>query len=160
METYNRDRHLHGVEEYQEQINQTTGRDFSVGLIVGLLVGTVGGLLLAPKSGDALRDDISDQTQKLSKSSSNDSGGEDKGLKEKVQDKTDELRGKVEEKKDDMAAKKSEKEEQKRVKSLDESAVKAQKDAIHEEVNEPHRENANSVDMSKFAESSEADKKS
>ena len=31
METYNRDRHLHGVEEYEEQVNQTTGRDFSIG---------------------------------------------------------------------------------------------------------------------------------
>ena len=37
METYNRDRHLHGVEEYEEQINTTTGRDFSIGLVIGLM---------------------------------------------------------------------------------------------------------------------------
>lgn len=158
METYNRDRHLHGVEEYEEQINQTTGRDFSIGLAVGLLVGMVGGLLLAPKSGDALRDDISEQTQKLSKNKESGSG-EGADFKEKVQDKTNQLRDKMEDKKDDMSAKKSEMDEKKRVRSLDESAVKAQKDAIQEEVNEPHTDDPRTVDMSKYAEKLDEDKK-
>ena len=158
METYNRDRHLHGVEEYEEQINQTTGRDFSIGLAVGLLVGTIGGLLLAPKSGDALRDDISEQTQKFSKTKESGSG-EGADFKEKVQDKTNQLRDKMEDKKGDISAKKSEMDEKKRVKSLDESAVKAQKDAIQEEVNEPQTDDPRTVDMSKYAEKLDDEKK-
>ena len=58
METYNRDRHVKGVESYDAQIETSTGRDFTVGLALGLFVGVVGGLFIAPKSGDALRDDI------------------------------------------------------------------------------------------------------
>ncbi|WP_434120636.1 YtxH domain-containing protein [Salinicoccus roseus] len=158
METYNRDRHLHGVEEYEEQVNQTTGRDFSIGLAIGLLVGTVAGLLLAPKSGDALRDDITEQTRKLSKNKDGGSG-EGGNFKEKVQEKTDQLRDKMEDKKGDISAKKGEMDEKKRVKSLDESAVKAQKDAIQEEVKEPQTDDPRTVDMSKYAEKLDDDKK-
>lgn len=153
METYNRDRHLHGVEEYEEQIHQSTGRDFSIGLVIGLLVGTVGGLLLAPKSGDALRDDITGQANKLSKNLANDDP--DSSLKERAEKKTNELRGKIKDKKDDAIVKKSELEEKNRVKSIDESAMKAQKEAIHEEVNEEHTKDVRTVDMSKYEEKNE-----
>ena len=35
METYNRDRHVKGVESYDAQIETSTGRDFTVGLALG-----------------------------------------------------------------------------------------------------------------------------
>ena len=56
METYNRDRHVKGVERYDSK-SKLDGRDFTFGLAFGLLVGVVG-LFIAPKSGDSLRDDI------------------------------------------------------------------------------------------------------
>lgn len=153
METYNRDRHLHGVEEYEEQVHQSTGRDFSIGLLIGLVVGTVGGLLLAPKSGDALRDDITDQANKLSKNLSSDET--DSSMKEKAEKKTNLLRDKLKGKKDEAVVKKSEMDEKNRVKAIDDSAMAAQKEAIQEEVNEEHTRDVRTVDMSKYEEKNE-----
>jgi hypothetical protein len=65
----------------------------------------------------------------------------------------------MEDKKGDISAKKGEMDEKKRVKSLDESAVKAQKDAIQEEVKEPQTDDPRTVDMSKYAEKLDDDKK-
>lgn len=153
METYNRDRHLHGVEEYEQQVHQSTGRDFSIGLILGLAVGTIGGLLLAPKSGDALRDDITVQANKLSRNLGTDEP--DSSLKEKAEQKTNELRDKLKDKKDEAVVKKSEMDEKNRVKSIDESDMKAQKEAIQEEVSEDYTKDARTVDMSKYEEKNE-----
>lgn len=153
METYNRDRHLHGVEEYEQQVHQSTGRDFSIGLILGLAVGTIGGLLLAPKSGDALRDDITGQANKLSRNLGTDES--DSSLKEKAEQKTDELRDKLKDKKDEAVVKKSEMDEKNRVKSIDESDMRAQKEAIQEEVSEDYTKDARTVDMSKYEEKNE-----
>ncbi len=160
METYNRDRHLHGVEEYEEQIHTTTGRDFSIGLAIGLIVGTIGGLFLAPKSGDALRDDISDKTNKLSEtfnSKQDDSSGDD-SLKAKAEQKTEELRSKLESKKDDMIVKKSENEEKKRIENIDEEQIQAQRRAIQDDVADEGTHDPRTVDMSKYAEHPDEEK--
>lgn len=154
METYNRDRHLHGVEEYEQQIHSTTGRDFTIGLVLGLAAGTIGGLLLAPKSGDALRDDISDTTNKFTQTfNSKENGGFDsESLKAKAEQKTEELRSKIEAKKDEAVTKKSELEEKQRIKNMDEEQVQAQKRAIQDDVADEGADDPRMVDMSKYAE--------
>src|SRR5699024_6790322 len=154
METYNRDRHLHGVEEYEQQIHSTTGRDFTIGLVLGLAAGTIAGLLLAPKSGDALRDDISDTTNKFTQTfNSKENGGFDsESLKAKAEQKTEELRSKIEAKKDEAVTKKSELEEKQRSKNMDEEQVQAQKRAIQDDVADEGADDPRTVDMSKYAE--------
>lgn len=149
METYNRDRHIHGVEEYEEQRNSSTGRDFSIGLVLGLLAGTVGGLLLAPKSGDDLRDEIQGQADKLTKNISGE--GDEPSFKAQAEQKTAELRDKI-------SQKKSEYEEKERIKDIDEDEMKAQQRAIKDDVQDSGADDARSVDMSKYDESSEEDK--
>ena len=160
METYNRDRHLHGVEEYEQQIHSTTGRDFTIGLAIGLAVGTIGGLFLAPKSGDALRDDISDTTDKFTQTfNSKENGGSDNGsLKAKAEQKTEELRSKIEAKKDEAIAKKSEMEEKRRIKNMDEEQIQAQKRAIQDDVADEGAQDPRTVDMSKYAEEDKGNK--
>lgn len=160
METYNRDRHLHGVEEYEQQIHTTTGRDFSIGLVIGLIVGTVGGLFLAPKSGDALRDDISDTTNKFTdtfNSKQDDSSGKE-SLKAKAEQKTEELRSKLEDKKDEMVVKKSEYDEKQRIKDTDEKQIQAQKRAIQDDVADEGSQDPRTVDMSKYSEHPDEEK--
>ncbi len=154
METYNRDRHLHGVEEYEQQIHSTTGRDFTIGLVLGLAAGTIAGLLFAPKSGDALRDDISDTTNKFTQTfNSKENGGFDsESLKAKAEQKTEELRSKIEAKKDEAVTKKSELEEKQRIKNMDEEQVQAQKRAIQDDVADEGADDPRTVDMSKYAE--------
>src|SRR5690625_529920 len=154
METYNRDRHLHGVEEYEQQIHSTTGRDFTIGLVIGLAVGTIGGLFLAPKSGDALRDDISDTTNRFTQTfNSEDEVRDDtESLKAKAEQKTEELRSKLEDKKDQAVAKKSELKEKQRIKNMDEEEIQAQKRAIQDDVADKGAQDPRTVDMSKYAE--------
>lgn len=154
METYNRDRHLHGVEEYEQQIHSTTGRDFTIGLVLGLAVGTIGGLYLAPKSGDALRDDISDTTNKFTQTfnSKENDRSDNESLKAKAEQKTEELRSKIEAKKDEAVAKKSELEEKQRIKNMDEEQIQAQKRAIQDDVADEGAQDPRTVDMSKYAE--------
>lgn len=160
METYNRDRHLHGVEEYEQQIHSTTGRDFSIGLAIGLIVGTVGGLFLAPKSGDALRDDISDTTNKFTETfnSKHDDGSAAESLKAKAEQKTEELRSKLVDKKDDLVAKKSEYDEKQRIKDIDEEEIQAQKRAIQDDVSDEGAKDPRKVDMSKYSEHPDEEK--
>ncbi|WP_414042683.1 YtxH domain-containing protein [Macrococcus animalis] len=62
--TYNRDLHTHTVKEYRVQ-KDTTARDFSIGLTAGLVVGSLIGLLVAPKAGKDLQQDLSNKTESL-----------------------------------------------------------------------------------------------
>lgn len=144
METYNRDRHVKGVESYDAQVETSTGRDFTVGLALGLFVGVVGGLFIAPKSGDALRDDI----KKLQDSVVNEQN-DGPSISEKLDEKVSDVKQMVKDKKAEM-------DEQSRVKKLDDSAVQLQQQAIQEEVADSNLKRPNVVDMSKYAEKSVA----
>lgn len=148
METYNRDRHTRGIESYESQIETSTGRDFSIGLGLGLLVGVIGGLFLAPKSGDALRDDIKKIQDSIVKEEQN---GEPT-LSEQLDQKVSDVKQKVKDQKAIMAQKS-------RVKKMDETALKAQREAIREEVEDDNMKRANVVDMSKYAEKSSTEVK-
>lgn len=147
METYNRDRHVKGVESYDAQVETSTGRDFTVGLALGLFVGVVGGLFIAPKSGDALRDDI----KKLQDSVVNEQN-DGPSISEKLDEKVSDVKQMVKDKKAEM-------DEKSRVKKLDDSAVQLQQQAIQEEVADSNLKRPNVVDMSKYAEKSVANPK-
>ncbi len=144
METYNRDRHVKGVESYDAQVETSTGRDFTVGLALGLFVGVVGGLFIAPKSGDALRDDI----KKLQDSVVNEQN-DGPSISEKLDEKVSDVKQMVKDKKAEM-------DEKSRVKKPDDSAVQLQQQAIQEEVADSNLKRPNVVDMSKYAEKSVA----
>lgn len=148
METYNRDRHTRGIESYESQIETSTGRDFSIGLGLGLLVGVIGGLFLAPKSGDALRDDI----KKIQDSIVKEEQGDGPTLSEQLDQKVNDVKQKVKDQRAVMSQKS-------RVKKMDETALKAQRDAIRDEVKDDNIKRANVVDMSKYAESSSTEGK-
>lgn len=148
METYNRDRHTRGIESYESQIETSTGRDFSIGLGLGLLVGVIGGLFLAPKSGDALRDDI----KKIQDSIVKEEQDGEPTLSEQLDQKVSDVKQKVKDQKAIMAQKS-------RVKKMDETALKAQREAIREEVEDDNMKRANVVDMSKYAEKSSTEVK-
>lgn len=62
--TYNRDLHTHTVKEYKVK-KDTTARDFSIGLSAGLIVGSFVGLLVAPKAGKDLQQDLSNKTESI-----------------------------------------------------------------------------------------------
>lgn len=62
--TYNRDLHTHTVKEYRVK-KDTTARDFSIGLGAGLIVGSFIGLLVAPKPGKELQQDLSNKSDDL-----------------------------------------------------------------------------------------------
>ena len=147
METYNRDRHVKGVERYDSQVETSTGRDFTFGLAFGLLVGVVGGLFIAPKSGDSLRDDI----KKIQNSIASDEGS-GFSISEKIDGKVSDVKQMVKDKKAEM-------DEKSRVKELDESDVQLQQQAIKEEVEDSNLQRPNVVDMSKYAEKSGKKKK-
>lgn len=147
METYNRDRHVKGVESYDAQIETSTGRDFTVGLALGLFVGVVGGLFIAPKSGDALRDDI----KKVQDSMVNDQN-DGPSMSEKLDEKVSDVKQMVKDKKAEM-------DEKSRVKKLDETAVHVQQQAIREEAADDNLQRPNVVDMSKYAEKSGSEPK-
>lgn len=147
METYNRDRHVKGVESYDAQIETSTGRDFTVGLALGLFVGVVGGLFIAPKSGDALRDDIKKIQDSVVKEQN-----DGPSLTEKLDEKVSDVKQMVKDKKAEM-------DEKSRVKKLDPSEVQAQQQAIREEAADENLQRPNVVDMSKYAEKSTKDPK-
>lgn len=147
METYNRDRHVKGVESYDVQIETSTGRDFTVGLALGLFVGVVGGLFIAPKSGDALRDDI----KKVQNSIVNEENS-GPSMSEKLDEKVSDVKQMVKDKKAEMG-------EKSRVKKLDETEVHAAQQAIREEVADDNLKRPNVVDMSKYAEKSGSEPK-
>ena len=64
LETYNRDLHTHTVKEYEVK-KDTTARDFSLGLVAGLAVGSFIGLLVAPKSGKVLQEELGEKVEVL-----------------------------------------------------------------------------------------------
>ena len=140
METYNRDRYIKGLDSYDIDVVKSTGRDFTFGLAVGLLVGVVGGLFIAPKSGDALRDDLN----RIKESVNNDSN-DGPSLTETLDEKFSDVKEK-------FVNKKAEMDEKSRIKKLDNSEVQAQKRAIQDEVSDEQLKNANVVDMSKYRE--------
>ena len=140
METYNRDRYIKGLDSYDIDVEKSTGRDFTFGLAVGLLVGVVGGLFIAPKSGDALRDDLN----RIKESVNNDSN-DGTSLTETLDEKFSDVKEK-------FVNKKAEMDEKSRIKKLDNSEVQAQKRAIQDEVSDEQLKNANVVDMSKYRE--------
>lgn len=142
METYNRDRHVKGVERYDAQIETSTGRDFTFGLALGLFVGVVGGLFIAPKSGDALRDDI----KKLQDSVVNEQS-DGPSITEKLDEKVSDVKQMVKDRKAEM-------DEKSRVKNLDASTIQNQQQAIKEEAADSNLQRPNVVDMSKYAEKS------
>jgi len=144
METYNRDRHVKGVESYDAQVETSTGRDFTVGLALGLFVGVVGGLFIAPKSGDALRDDIKKRQDSVVNEQN-----DGPSISEKLDEKVSDVKQMVKDKKAEM-------DEKSRVKKLDDSAVQLQQQAIQEEVADSNLKRPNVVDMSKYAEKSVA----
>src|SRR5699024_896528 len=144
METYNRDRHVKGVESYDAQVETSTGRDFTVGLALGLFVGVVGGVFIAHKSGDAFRDDI----KKLQDSVVNEQN-DGPSISEKLDEKVSDVKQMVKDKKAEM-------DEKSRLKKLDDSAVQLQQQAIQEEVADSNLKRPNVVDMSKYAEKSVA----
>src|SRR5699024_12610172 len=121
METYNRNRTMKGVEIYERQVETSTGRDFTVGLALGLFVGVVGGLFIAPKSGDALRDDI----KKLQDSVVNEQN-DGPSISEKLDAKVSDVKQMVKDKKAEM-------DEKSRLKKLDDSAVQLQQQALQDE---------------------------
>lgn len=148
METYNRDRHIKGIESYDSQVETSTGRDFTIGLALGLFVGVIGGLFVAPKSGDALRDDI----KKIQDSIVKEEQGDGPTISEKIDETFSDVKQKVKDKKAEM-------DQKSRVKKLDDSAIKAQLEAIKNEVEDDHMKRPNVVDMSKYAEKSSGDVK-
>ncbi|WP_026866698.1 MULTISPECIES: YtxH domain-containing protein [Jeotgalicoccus] len=139
METYNRDRHIQGIDTYDATVERSTGRDFTFGLALGLLAGVVGGLFIAPKSGDALRDDI----KRLQDSVKNEDGHDGPSFTEVLDEKFGDVKEKV-------LHKKAEIDEKSRVKKLDSEDVQAQKRAIRDEVADDNLDKANVVDMSKY----------
>lgn len=139
METYNRDRHIQGVDRYDATVERSTGRDFTFGLALGLLAGVVGGLFIAPKSGDALRDDL----KRLQNSVKNEEGHDGPSFTEVLDEQFSGVKEKV-------LHKKAELEEKSRVKKLDAEEVQAQKRAIKDEVADVNLNQANVVDMSKY----------
>lgn len=66
--TYNRDLHTHTIKEYQIK-KDTTARDFTIGLSAGLFVGSLIGLLVAPKAGKDLQQDLSNKSDQLKEKS-------------------------------------------------------------------------------------------
>lgn len=99
---YNRDLYTHGLETYEaKHENNTSGRDFVFGVILGTVVGGIAGLLLAPKSGRALQDDLSEQSNKIIE----DVKTKTDDLKAQAQTKAEELRTQAEEKKEEATEK-------------------------------------------------------
>lgn len=148
METYNRDRHIKGIDSYDSQVETSTGRDFTIGLGLGLLVGVIGGLFIAPKSGDALRDDI----KKIQDSIGKEEQSDGPTMSEKLDETVSNVKQKVKDKKAEM-------DQKSRVKKLDDSAIQAQREAIKSEVEDDHLKRPNVVDMSKYTENSSVDVK-
>jgi gas vesicle protein len=159
MGEYNKLR-SHDVEEYQEIPDKTTGRDFSIGLFFGLVAGTIGGLLLAPKSGDALRDDIQNQADKLTKTFTPEEPDEEMvQLKKEADSVTDNLRKKlndssVEDLQNDTVD--SDEFTETGIENSDETVHNTQLNA-EDEVKESSS-NENTVDMKKYVGSSDKDK--
>ncbi|MCE4956368.1 YtxH domain-containing protein [Macrococcoides caseolyticum] len=130
--TYNRDLHTHTIKEYKVQ-KDTTARDFSIGLTAGLIVGSFIGLLVAPKSGKALQQDLNDKAETLKAKSTehyNKQLENAQGFKEKSADFT----AKLSEKTAAIKEKVTQKSDNHDHVTADE--LKRQKDAIKEEVND------------------------
>lgn len=103
---YNRDLYTHGLETYEaKRDNNTNGRDFVFGVILGTVVGGIAGLLLAPKSGRALQDDLSEQSNKIIEDVKTKTDDLKAQAQTKAEDKKEEVKAKTEEKKEEAADK-------------------------------------------------------
>ncbi|TDL98607.1 hypothetical protein ERX27_02190 [Macrococcus brunensis] len=116
--TYNRDLHTHTVKEYEVQCKNTIARDFTFGLTFGIAIGTLAGLLLAPKPGRDLKKDINSKVVTFKDSAVNNSvdkqGQPSKAdeIKNKVTEKVSEVKEKAQEIKEQVVQKAGEVQEQ------------------------------------------------
>lgn len=99
---YNRDLYTHGLESYEAEIEKNTnGRDFVFGVVLGTVVGGIVGLLLAPKPGRELQDDINEKSNQIL----GDVKSKTEDLKQQAQVKAEEVKVKAEDKKEQAQAK-------------------------------------------------------
>lgn len=94
--TYNRDLHTHTIKEYKVK-KDTTARDFSIGLSAGLAIGSLIGLLVAPKSGKELQQDLSNKSDDI-KAKSVDHYNKQLGNAQSFKEKTEAFTAKLNEK--------------------------------------------------------------
>lgn len=138
---YNRDLYTHGLETYEAEYNKNTnGRDFVFGVVLGTVVGGIVGLLLAPKAGKELQDDLSEKSNKILddvKAKTEEKKVQANEKAEEVKAKADEKKTETKKKAEEVQSKQAEKKANKGVVTADDvenEELKAQKGAIKSEV--------------------------